>query len=200
MIAVLKEAENDRAAALDATGRDCKSIEGAAERLACFDSAKAPNLNETNGSVGLSNWRSTIEKSELTDSLNVILSVTSEDVVSCGRVTEQSAILVVRCTEDTTAIFVSTDCQLASGFQGYGNVEYRVDDNSMGKAAMDVDTSSTSLGLWSGASAIPLIKKILGGKDLILRFTPYNSIPVTVKFSIEGFNEAIVPLRRQCGW
>jgi len=89
---------------------------------------------------------------------------------------------------------------MASGHGGYGTVEYRVDDKNAGKREFEASTDNSALGLWSGRKSIPFIKSMLAGKEMIFRFTPFGSSPVTARFEIDGLDEAIKPLRKECGW
>jgi type VI secretion system protein VasI len=110
------------------------------------------------------------------------------------------ATLYILCMENRTSLFVVTNCHLASGFQGYGDVEYRIDDKPAKTRAFDASTDNTSLGLWSGGASIPVIKELIEGSALLVRFTPFNHSPVTARFSITGLDEAIKPLRTARGW
>jgi type VI secretion system protein VasI len=102
--------------------------------------------------------------------------------------------------ENTTAAMIVTSCHMASGFQGYGDVEYRIDDNPARTLSFEASTDNSALGLWSGGEAIPFIKALAGGKTLIMRFTPFNESPTTARFDISGLEAELEPLRAACGW
>jgi type VI secretion system protein VasI len=60
------------------------------------------------------------------------------------------------------------------------------------------------VGLWTGATAIPFIKQLFGAKQLLVRMTPRSATDLMGRlmgrFRVEGLEQAIEPLRRQCHW
>ena len=177
----------------------CARIEADLDRLACYDraSGRTPTTTEAPAS---GKWSVRERKSEFRDTADIFVSVDSEDVLPCGFGRRETASLMLRCMENTTALYVSTSCHLASGFGGYGRVEYRVDDRASKTRNFDDSTDNRALGLWNGNRAIPVIRDLLGGKTLLVRFTPFNENPVTARFPIAGIEEAIKPLRQACKW
>lgn len=185
----------------DASAQECVAIENDLDRLACFDkqAGRAPTIEDVK--VGTGNWLVRTETSEFEDTTNVYLMVTSDEGLRCRSYgAPKKATLYLRCLENTTSIYISTDCHLASGFQGYGQVDYRIDDKPSASRGFDASTNNRALGLWTGGSAIPFIKKLFGAKRLLVRFTPFNENPVTAKFDISGVEEAVRPLREACSW
>ncbi|MEL7398024.1 MAG: type VI secretion system-associated protein TagO [Pseudomonadota bacterium] len=189
-----------------AAPEDCIPIQAFMERLACYDrevgrsdviEKPAPTTNSTQ-----TNWRVRTNKSEMTDFENVYVSTISKGAAQCRRFGSPVFIeLNLRCQENTTTLMVgANDCHLASGFQGYGRVEIRVDDGPVSTVNMEESTNNAVLGLWSGSGSIPQIKKMIGSEEVTIRFTPFNVSPVTVKFDTTGLDQAITPLRDACGW
>lgn len=195
--AILLAAAAQARAAVD----DCVGIDTDLDRLACYDreSGRVPHttMKETAGK-----WNVSVETSDFKDTTDVFLRLESDDVVSCGRYrAAQEVSLLIRCKENTTALFIAADCHLTSSdYDGYGDVDVRLDDTPSTTISMDASTNNRSLGLWSGGRAIPFIKAMLGKDVLITRFTPYGESPVTAKFQITGLDKAITPLRESCGW
>lgn len=207
-------------AALMAEARKCAAIEGAGLRMTCYDAvfkgdgkailpeAVAPSPEPAAEVVDLrteappeGNWQVRRDKSAMTDQDTVVLTLTSNEMVQCRQYGSPSYLtLLARCKEDTTAIFITGDCHVASGFHGYGEVTLRLDDGKPFKRSMDASTDSSALGLWDGGSAIPLLKQMTGKKQMIARFTPFGANPVEPTFDITGFDEAVKPLREVCGW
>lgn len=186
--------------AAPAFSADCTQIVDDAERLNCYDQESGISQVETTNSD--SSWVVRTDSSDFEDTTDVFMSTESLEPISCQQFgTAQTATLMIRCMENTTAIFMSTSCHVASGFQGYGDVDVRVDDKPSTVASMGASTDSRALGLWRGGSSIPFIKnQLLGGSRLLLRFTPFGQSPTTVEFDISGIDEALVPLRTECGW
>ena len=181
------------------TTPDCSAIENDLDRLSCYDlnsGRTARTVVETEKSA----WSVRSEKSDFEDTTDVFLSVNSDEPVGCGYAGNRPITLFVRCTENTTAFIIATHCHVASGFNGYGQVEYRIDNQKTRKRNFDESTNNQSLGLWNGGTAIPVIKSMFGAEKLLVRFTPFNENPVSASFSISGIAEAIVPLRESCKW
>lgn len=179
----------------------CHSVDNDLDRLACYDreSGRAPVVT-TNPSKG--SWDLQTKRSEFEDTTDVYISVQSKAPVACNMFgSHQPATLFLRCQENTTAIYLATNCHLASGFQGYGKVDVRVDDKKTATVSMDVSTDNEALGFWEGNKAIPFIQRqLLGGTTMRVRFTPFNASPVSAEFDITGIDDTIAALREQCGW
>lgn len=180
---------------------ECPAIENDLDRLACYDKAIGRTPTVTAESAKGS-WSVQTKRSEFEDTTDVYMSVQSKAPVACNMFgSHQPASLYLRCQENTTAIYIATNCHLASGFQGYGEVDVRVDDKKATSMSMDVSTDNEALGFWRGGQAIPFIQRqLLGGGTLRVRFTPFNASPVSAEFDLTGIDEAIAPLREQCGW
>ena len=189
----------------------CPEIENDLDRLVCYDkeSGRTPVVGPIADEANISPdapldkglWLVRQKTSDFQDTKDIYLTLQSENTLACQRYGEpKKASMMIRCMENTTAILISTECHVASGHGGYGRVEYRVDDKSAGKREFDASTDNSALGLWSGHKSIPFIKSMLDGKEMIFRFTPYGNSPLTVRFEIDGLDEAIKPLRKECGW
>lgn len=179
----------------------CAGIENDLDRLACYDAAsgRTPS-SKTSKAAG--SWNERIVTSEFEDTKDVFLYVDSEAPIDCGSLRGSSeARLFLRCMENTTAVIIQTKCHLTSSrYNGYGDVDVRMDDAPAKVVSMESSTSNDALGLWSGGKAIPFIKSMIGKEKLITRFTPFSESPVTARFDITGLDEAIAPLRESCGW
>lgn len=180
---------------------ECKIIENDLDRLTCYDeesgrTAKSEvTLNEDKI------WNVKSSKSEFKDTTDVVMTVVSDNALGCSRYGEaDSAVLIIRCSENTTAMYLATGCHLASGHGGYGKVEYRFDEKPAGSRNFDASTDNRALGLWSGKRSIGLVKQMFGADKALFRFTPFSESSVTARFTITGLEEAIKPLRKECGW
>lgn len=184
----------------------CIEIENDLDRLACYDreAGRKPASDDksSRGSLATTGqWVVKSETSDFKDTTDVFVSLTSENALTCrGYGAPTPATLILRCLENTTAVFIATDCHLTSGHGGYGQVESRVDDKVARSQEFDESTNNRSLGLWSGRQAIPFIKSMIGSNQVLFRFTPFNQSPVTAKFNTSGLEESIKPLREECGW
>lgn len=147
-------------------------------------------------------WLVSKDKSAMTDTTNIFALVPSESPVMCKQYGNGSTPLSLwlRCMENTTSVIIGGDCHVASGFEGYGDVTYRLDDQKPQTRGFDASTDSSALGLWSGGNAIPFIKDMFGHDKLLVRFTPFGMSPVEATFDIRGTEAAVTDLRKECGW
>ena len=150
---------------------------------------------------GVGEWQVSEETSSFDDSRSVYLRLNSSDTVTTrfgGGQTTPS--LHLRCPEKTTSLFIVAGGQFLSDIQGYGEVDYRIDDQAAGRWSMDSSTDNQALGLWNGSTAIPQIKRLFGGDRLVVRLTPFNESPLEFAFPISGVETAVAPLRNACQW
>lgn len=146
-------------------------------------------------------WNVITDKSAMKDTVDVFASLQSENSQLCRSYGSASSLtLWVRCLENTTAVILSGDCHMASGFHGYGEVTYRLDEQKAETRSFDASTDSTALGLWRGGSSIPFAKSLLGKGRLIVRFTPFGLSPAEYTFNLSGVDNAVQQVRQQCGW
>jgi type VI secretion system protein VasI len=168
---------------------DCTSVSNDLDRLACYDAAagRAPVISELR--TDHENWIVEEKSSPLTD----------EKTISCRFNNRSTVSFVVRCHENVTAAYFTTDCHMAD-IQGHGKIEFRTDKNKAEVINADASTNNRSLGLWSGGKAIPFVKKLLDRDQLVARMTPFSDSPFVATFDISGISKIIEPLRSQCKW
>lgn len=179
----------------------CSKIPADLDRLACYDreSGTTPVVHVEN--TAATAWQVQTEVSKLTDKKTVFLTATSQSKVTCSWNSESDVWVMIRCEDGITSAIISSSCHMVSSpYNDYGKIDYRVDDKPAKSVSMQESTSNKALGLWSGRKAIPFIKQMLGGKHMIVKFTPYGDNPVTAEFDISGIDEAIKTLRTECKW
>lgn len=187
--------------AVSASVEGCIRIESELDRLACYDKAAGRTPKAVEGDASGSAWRVVSEVSKLTDDPTVTLMVRTPQTVRCGFREPKPVSLYLRCMENTTSLFFAGECHLTSSqYNDYGHVDIRLDDDKAFTSRMDESTDNKALGLWSGGTSIPVIKKMFGKKRLIARMTPFSESPITVEMDISGLDVAINPLRTACGW
>lgn len=178
----------------------CISIENDLDRLACYDKEAGRTPRVVEGGIKNS-WLIKQQTSQITDDTDVFLHTRSTAKVDCGWNRNDHIRLTLRCLENTTALIISTGCHMASGtYNDYGDVTYRLDEEKARKIGMHESTDNRALGLWRGNRSIPFIKRMLNKQRMIVRMTPYGQSPFTATFNIAGLEEAIEPLRKECGW
>jgi len=184
-----------------AFAQECVTIDNDLDRLACYDreSGRTPKVEVAAAPSG--KWRVREETSEFKDTTDVYISVNSDETVRCSDYNSPGNVrLLIRCRENTTAIMLQTGCHVTSGYGNYGKIEYRIDDRKAKTRSFVESTNNKTLGLWYGNQSIPMIKELFGGDRLLMRFTAYNQSATTARFTITGLEEAIKPLRKECGW
>lgn len=181
---------------------ECAIINDDVERLECYDElhrpASTPSYEGASDPPERIDWSIREDVSRMTDDRNVFVSVRAGEPIRCGYKDER-AVLLLRCLENTTAVTLVTNCFMAD-IQGYGQVEYRVDDRPMARRNFQESTDNMALGLWSYGKARPFIDDLVGGERIVLRVTPFNDSPKEIEFAIGGTSQAIEPLRETCGW
>lgn len=185
-------------AVLSASPEDCARITEDDARLACYDDLFGATSTHTPQTT--SKWRKEIRENPMTDTRDVFLSLSSDETIP-GRFSGSThGRLFLRCMENTTAVQFGVGDHFLADIQGYGRVEYRLDDRPMRKRNFTESTDHSTLGLWNGGRAIPFIKDMLGHDRMIVRITPFNESPMTMTFTISGLDTDIAELRATCGW
>ncbi|AQS50748.1 hypothetical protein PAEH1_02780 [Paenalcaligenes hominis] len=186
----------------------CSVASDSTERLKCFDglASKEQARRDEAAKKDLSapkstgDWRVQIDQSPIDDSKTVVLVSKTKDTIP-GRFKEVSSpSLVLRCLRNTTSAYINFDGHHMADIQGYGKITFRVDKNKAFSRNTDVSTDNKALGFWSGGTAIPFIKQLLGGETLLIQATPFSESPITFTIDISGIDEAVKPLRETCGW
>lgn len=184
-----------------AQDQSCREIDADLDRLACYDrvSGRTP---KTSSVATESEWIVNVKASEMTDQKTVTMALYSEEPVTCSSYeTPDKPVLIIRCLENTTSIYIATDCHLtSSSYNNSGDVTYRLDDTPSKTRGFFESNGNDSLGLWTGGRAIPFIKGMFGHNSMLTRFVPYSENAVTPRFNISGLEEAIEPLREACHW
>jgi hypothetical protein len=145
-------------------------------------------------------WTVKEDKSAFDDSATVVLTLNSTEMVRGQFGAPGPATIFLRCKENTTVLYVWMNELFLSDIQGFGEVDYRIDNMKAATIRMESSTDNKSLGLWNGDRAIPMINKLLAAEKVVFRATPYNESPVEFSFDLAGIESAILPLRKACSW
>lgn len=163
--------------------------------------AEAPDEAQTEAvSEKPGKWVVTEDKSAFDDSRTVVLSLESEEPIRGQFGAPGPAVLHLRCMENTTVAYLWLNDLFLSDLQGYGVVDYRIDQRKASTIRTEGSTDNKALGLWSGNKSIPFIKEMLDGKSIAFRATPFNESPVEFTFDLTGLDVAVKPLREACAW
>lgn len=191
---------------------ECLEHENDTLRLACydleagyFDELKKDLLGseeeeaEVEEVASKGDWIVQSSVSKLDDSTNVIVRLRSHDESNCRYDTE-SHYITLACRENETNLWVTFGGCYMADIQGKGRVTYRLGSSDVQTKNFTESTDNMALGLWSGGSAIPFIKRMMEHDTMIVRATPFSDNPVTGEYNIAGLEEAIKPLREACHW
>ena len=186
---------------------NCTKLTDADTRLACYDSIFGTSISNkelvdeqvTDTHKPPKNWSIWETVSNIDDSVNVVLSTDTLDT-SRGRFGSRVRLtLVAACRENSTSVWFNFGGHFMSDHQ-HGTVIYRVDKQDAKRKNFRESNNNEALGLWSGGSAIPFLKQLLGHDWLFIRATPYSESALEGTFDISGLERAIIPLREACNW
>lgn len=145
-------------------------------------------------------WVISEDKSAFDDTRTVILSIASDEPIRGQFGSPGPAMLYLRCMENTTVTYLWLNDLFLSDLEGYGVVDYRLDERDATSVRMTSSTDNKALGLWDGGSSIPFLKQLIGARNIVFRATPFNESPVEFGFDLAGLEAAITPLREACVW
>lgn len=175
----------------------CAAASADATRLVCYDAvARKLGVDKPSSTTvtGNGRWSVRSEKSPIDDSVNVYLSVQSEELVRSGYNTVRPS-LFIRCSENKTNVFL--DWGLYLGLDSTPMLT-RFDSDNATTETWSISTDNKAVFVRRGD--ITFAKKMMNHNKLLTQITPYGESPVMATFPISGLSEAIKPLRQACGW
>lgn len=177
----------------------CTGIENSLNRLACYDGEAGYNSEAKEEIVGSGDWLVRVETSKIDDSENVFLTLHSDEQTNCPYKNGRHSIHMA-CRENETNLWVIFGHCFMSSIQGKGRVTYRLGSDEAVTRNFRESNDNMALGLWSGGTAIPFIKEMIGHDQMIIRATPFSDSTVTGEYNISGLAKAVQPLRDSCNW
>lgn len=193
-----------RAAAL------CSTMEVMPMRLYCFDQIfpKQTENSETDADadgdgaksadavVGnpASVWRFKELRSPIDGSIIVTASLAPISVSYSG-VGDASFVLALLCRANTTSAILSTSIYMADDA---ASVTVRLDDQASVEQQWSVSGTYESVGLWTGKTAIPFIRTLVGSRKLKIDIRDRQRL--SGEFDISNMREAAEKIARACNW
>lgn len=105
--------------------------------------------------------------------------------------------LAFRCTPGNPEISVQIDWRrFISSFNT--EVGFRVDGGKTMWLKWGVDQSNKITLSKSAADSQSLVELLDGGGELLVEVSPYSESPITVRFDLAGFSQAVDALRTEC--
>jgi type VI secretion system protein VasI len=185
------------AAATEQDLERCRRIDSGLERLACYD-ALTPRAAPASSERSVANWRVTTDVSRFDDSTTVHLSTTAREKISGWPSQSHTPTLHVRCKERRTSFYIVFGMSPAVEYGHMGaTLEIRVDRAPVRSVRTSKSTDGEALFF---PDPVTTVKSMFGKRELLVRFTPFNSNPQETSFSIADLETAAVPLRETCGW
>lgn len=179
---------------------ECARIDDATKRLACYDQ-EFSRVAPLPASPTMGKWQLKSAPSAVPKHTDHTASLVSQGKIQCRWSSPRPVQLRIRCLGNTTSVSFETGCYMTSSqYRSYGDVSYRLNYGETRVARMTAGSNDRSLGFWSGEAAIPFIRELLDQSDLTVMMTPYSDEPVSAVFDLRGINEAIAPVRQECGW
>lgn len=105
-------------------------------------------------------------------------------------------VLTVQCAAKTVEVYVRTDS--AASFENTGRHTVRVgfDDGDAVEQIWDHSVDHDALFAPDGQ---PLLHQIAAARKMSFTFTPFNTSPAVVKFSVAGFDAHLAVAAKRCG-
>lgn len=145
-------------------------------------------------------WIVRKERSPIDDSRRVILMRDAKGPASGGLMRKHPT-LVLRCNENETKLYISFGFRIGSYLdEGPAPITYRIGDFPAVDARWSPSTDRKALGLWSGQTSIPFIRKLVDAERFVARAADSDGLRTTAVFDISGLKEAIKPLAEACHW
>lgn len=180
--------------------KDCTVIDEPLQRLNCFDSffPKAPSAADAPSeappvSPAIS-WHIEEEKSPLDDSIQFTAGLIPKNASTSG-IGEAEMFLIMRCAENTTSVVFVTSMFMVGERP---TVTVRVGDEPARTERWNRSTNYKAVGLWSGAEAIPFIKRLKDNVRLAVRVEDKDR--VDAEFDLGDVSAHIQKIRGYCRW
>lgn len=175
---------------------DCRAIEDAAARLACYDAradapkpAPAPEL----GGWVLEEWPSRLNPA-WTDYLLWVNAL--NEVQGSGDV-QVRPVLALRCEQGLTDIHFDFGRFME---QAVVPVEYRFGRGGVQQGELYLSADGRRFGLWRNDLALRFVAALASHTQLRIRVNLADDEPIIAAFELDGFAAASRPLAAACGW
>lgn len=147
-------------------------------------------------------WIVSQSASSFDDSPSVTIAVQSEVEVKGWPNLSERPLLVVRCQEGKTDVFIGTGMTGRILFGQYGQdlgteMRMRYDNGEVFTYAM---AGAENKKAYFVQDAVAEAKYMLNKRSLLVEFTPFNSNTQEFTFDLSGLGEIIAPLRKACSW
>jgi len=150
------------------------------------------------GALATSNWTVDESRSSMDDSRTVTLQLLADGSFSSWANEEHTPSLIIRCKENGTDLYVvnGTAANPELGLFDRATVRLRIDDGKPYSERWSESTDDEAL----FAPPISLARRLAHAERLTYQFTPFNSSPVTVAFTVKGLDQVLQKVADACSW
>lgn len=188
----------------------CHSISDDGDRLRCYDNAnsglsmgQAEQESDQGREVEAtptSSWMTKVSSSPLDGEKSAIIWVESSDFFTNKYGQRARGTMTVQCVRGTTAIYISWGREYMVDDGKWGDVAYRIDEQPAEVSYMHPSVDNEALGLYNPETVFPFLERLGTGQKIYVQAAPYRSNPIGMTFNINGYSEAVAPIRETCGW
>ncbi len=201
-------------AAADEAGADvqreiarCAAIEDLAGSTACYDSiadrlgiyrpSHASRQQTVNWDVGEETaWSLYAEPSANEDVTNIVLRVPAGNRVGDERKGGRP-VLWIACRENNMDVYVDFGFFVSTHDPETVAI---VDTRRPRHVPFRVSTDNQKVGLWMGGAANGFVRRLAGGRRLLVQVTSANGTRLAPEFDIRGLEDALTLFEQQCAW
>lgn len=176
----------------------CTSLADSLQRLTCFDRVFPKEGVTTASSEGASEpaltaWEVRRERSAIDDSPSVFATLLPSETSSSG-LANRGLAMMARCSENRTAFLIHTDMFMTDDPQ----VTVRLGDAPAETTHWSRSSNYQAAGLWSGATAIPFLKKLKNGQRMVVRVESRERQDAI--FNLANVEEVVAEIAAACSW
>jgi type VI secretion system protein VasI len=179
--------------------QECARLDDSLHRLTCFDRLFPKTVeDEAEESRDPTNpalqWAIDEGRSSIDDSPRVTAGLIAKEVSSTG-LGKGEAFLLMRCSENTTSIILSTDMFLINESV---SVTARLGQEPASTSRWERATNYKAVGLWSGAKSIPFIRRLTEHDKLVVRIQDRDRLDA--EFDLGDVKGAAQKIASACNW
>lgn len=157
-----------------ASGATCAAIPGDAERLACYDD---------------------IFRGVPTDATNAV-SFNSEQLIPARPSGRQPAVMSVACAGGALSVKFSFAGNTMSAIGNDAGITLQLDLQAARSRTLPTTDNNTALVINRDAGSF--LDSLAGATNLTVRVTPVSSRSLSVRFKLDGVDQAVAPVRAAC--
>jgi len=134
----------------------------------------------------------------LTDTINTHAINTSNGPIYLEFGQQVMPTLTVGCYQDRTQVYIAfPEKHIAIDDI---RVRWRLDGGAVQNEVWRVASNNSSVGHFSGRTAIPLARQLADAEELVVSLTPFSESNWTMTFDLTGIDSVVAQIRSACSW